>query len=128
MRRGGIGTSLAVILAATHAAAQMTLPAAAPVDGATQFKRQCATCHTLSASDAQRQGPTLAGVLGRRAGSVPGFHYSAGFEQASWTWDADNLDTWISNPSAMIPGTVMIYHQPNPAIRKQVIDYLKGQH
>lgn len=118
-----LGTTL---FGAGSASAQFTVPAAPPVDGATQFKRQCATCHTLNASEPQRQGPTLAHVYGRKAGTIAGFAYSDGLKNAGWVWDADNLDVWISNPQAMVPGSYMIYHQPNPAIRKQVIDYLRG--
>ncbi len=116
----------ALLLVAHGARAQLTLPTAAPVDGATLFQRQCGTCHTLDAALPQRQGPTLAGVIGRRAGSVPGFPYSAGFAQAGWIWDADNLDPWLANATSMVPGTVMIYRQSNPAIRRQIITYLEG--
>lgn len=108
--------------------AQFTVPALPPVDGPTQFKRQCATCHTLDASQPQRQGPTLAHVVGRKAGSVPGFAYSEGLKNAGWIWDVQSLDVWIQNPKAIVPGTYMIYHQPDPAIRKQIIDYLQGLH
>ena len=71
--------------------------------------------------------PTLAGVVGRHAGSVPGFHYSAGFAHADWTWDAAHLDRWITNPQAMIPGAVMPYHQANPKIRAAIVHYLTEQ-
>lgn len=128
MRSILLAATIAGVLASAGARAQMALPTPAPIDAATLFVRQCGTCHTLNAAEPQRQGPTLAGVIGRKAGSVPGFHYSAGFAQAGWTWDEDNLDTWIAGPSAMIPGTVMIYHQPNPDIRKRIIGYLKDQH
>ena len=67
--------------------AQMPLPAAKPPDGATLFKQQCATCHTTSASEPARQGPTLAKVVGRKAGTADGFKYSAGFAKADLVWD-----------------------------------------
>ena len=115
---------IAAGLFATAASAQIPLPASAPPDGATLFKRQCATCHTLSATEPMRQGPPLGGVVGRHVGSVAGFHYSAGFANADWTWDADRLDRWITNPQAVIPGTVMAYKQANAATRHTIIAYL----
>ena len=108
--------------------AQMSVPEAAPPDGAKLFKTQCATCHTLHAADPKRQGPTLEGVLGRKAGSVPDFKYSAGFAKADWTWDESRLDTWLTNPQAMIPGAIMLYKQAKPEVRAAVIAYLKGLH
>ena len=75
-----------------------------------------------------RQGPPLGGVIGRPAGSVPGFKYSEGFATAHFTWDDDHLDAWLTNPQAVIPTAVMAYRQANPAIRKSIIDWLKEQH
>src|SRR5215469_1946493 len=74
------------------ASAQMPLPEAKPPDGPTLFKQQCATCHTNNATDPVRQGPSLFGVVGRRAGSVDGFHYSAGLTKADFSWDDVKLD------------------------------------
>jgi cytochrome c len=110
------------------ASAQMTLPAAKPPSGEETFKRQCATCHTVNAADPQRQGPTLAGVFGRKAGSVAGFHYSAGFAKADWSWDEGRLDTWLTNPQAMIPGAIMPYRQAKADVRAAIIGYLKDLH
>lgn len=110
------------------AAAQMALPTQKPLTGAEMFKRQCATCHTTSAADPPRQGPTLAGVFERKAGSVADFHYSPGFAAANWTWDRDHLDAWLTNPQAVIPGAIMPYRQANAAVRAALIDYLKELH
>jgi cytochrome c len=102
-------------------------PAAAPSPDAL-FRNQCGTCHTLSAAEPLRQGPPLGGVFGRKAGSVVGFKYSAGFAKADFTWDAQHLDAWLTHPQAVIPGAVMGYRQANPATRKAIIDWLKEQH
>src|ERR1700759_1386054 len=99
------------MLVAVAAMAQMPLPEAKPPDGPTLFKQQCATCHTNNASDPIRQGPSLFGVIRRHAGTAEGFHYSAGFAKADFTWDAARLDAWMTNPQAMIPGAVMAYRQ-----------------
>ena len=117
-----------MMLMASVAMAQMPLPEAKPPDGPTLFKQQCATCHTINTTDPVRQGPSLFGLIGRRAGSVDGFHYSPGFAKADFAWDEAKLDAWITNPQAMIPGTVMAYRQAKPEIRAAIIAYLKELH
>lgn len=102
----------------------MALPQAAPPDGAALFRTQCGTCHSLRAGEV-RQGPNLAGVYGRRAGSLPGYKYSAGFADADWTWDEARLDPYLANPQAVIKGGVMGYRQAKPEVRQAVIAYLK---
>ena len=123
-----LGGTVSIILSATMACAQFNMPAAKPLTGEQQFQRQCSTCHTLDAAEPQRQGPTLAHVYGRQAGRIKGYQYSAGFAKADWTWDESHLDTWITNPQAMIPGAVMPYHQGKPEVRAAIIGYLKGLH
>ena len=108
------------------ASAQMALPEAKAFDGAVVFKQQCAVCHTVNLTDAQRQGPTLAKVVGRKAGNVDGFKYSAGFAQADFIWDESKLDAWLTNPQAVIPGAIMAYKQAKPEIRTAIMTYLKG--
>jgi cytochrome c len=127
----GLAISLgfcSAVLVAKAVMAQMPLPEAKPPDGPTLFKQQCATCHTNNLTDPIRQGPSLFGIIGRRAGSADGFHYSAGFAKADFSWDDARLDAWISNPQQMIPGTVMAYRQAKPEVRAAVIAYLKELH
>ena len=114
-----------VVLSASLGHAQMSLPDAAKPDGAKLFKTQCATCHTLTSSEPQRQGPTLEKVVGRKAGSLPGYHYSAGFGKADWSWDESRLDAWLTNPQSVIPGSIMLYKQAKPETRAAIITYLK---
>lgn len=111
-----------------RAQAQLALPAAKPLDGASLFTQQCATCHTTNLSDPQRQGPSLVGIVGRPAGKADGFHYSAGFEQANFVWDEARLDAWLTDPQAVIPGAIMPYRQPKAEIRGALIAYLKELH
>lgn len=127
MRAVAMGVAAAWALAGS-ASAQMALPEAAAPDGAKLFKNQCATCHTIHASDPHRQGPTLEGVYGRKAGSVADFHYSPGFAKADWTWDEPHLDAWLTNPQAVIPGAIMPYHQGKAEVRTAIIGYLKDLH
>lgn len=117
-----------VLLAPGAAFAQMAVPQPEPPDGATLFRRQCAACHTLNTTDAPRQGPTLAGVVGRKIGSVAGYKYTPGYDTADASWDEERLDRYLTNPQAMFPGSTMAYRQSNPAIRQSIIAYLKDQH
>jgi cytochrome c len=112
-------------LVAQIAGAQMPLPAAKPADGATLFKQQCATCHTTNPSEPVRQGPSMFRIVGRPAGKVDGFHYSAGFAKADFVWDDAKLDAWLANPQAIIPGAIMAYRQPKAETRAAIIAYLK---
>ena len=101
--------------------------AAAPaLDGAALFQKQCSACHTLDASAPPRQGPTLAGVYGRKPGTVPGFQYSPGFAKADFAWDESHLNAYLTNPQAVIPGAIMPYRQAKAPVREAIIAYLKG--
>jgi cytochrome c len=113
------------VLVVKIAAAQMPLPAAKPPDGAALFKQQCGTCHTTNLSEPVRQGPSLFKIVGRQAGKLDGFRYSAGFAKADFTWDEARLDAWLTNPQEVIPGSVMAYRQPKPETRTTIIAYLK---
>jgi cytochrome c len=108
------------------ASAQISLPATKPSDGAALFKQQCATCHTTNISDLPRQGPSLVQIIGRQAGKVEGFHYSPALAHAGFTWDEDRLDAWLTNPQAVVPGTIMTYRQEKAETRAAIITYLKG--
>jgi cytochrome c len=103
----------------------MPLPAAKPPDGAALFKQQCGTCHTTDASEPVRQGPPLDKIIGRQAAKVNGFHYSPAFAKADFVWDEAKLDAWMSNPQALIPGSMMAYRQTKPETRAAIIAYLR---
>ena len=85
----------------------------------------CKACHAVVAGQ-NGIGPSLAGVVGRKAGSVAGYAYSEPFRKLDLTWDEASLDKWLTNPMAMAPGTRMSFSgYPEAAKRKAVIDYLK---
>jgi cytochrome c len=111
------------------AALAQAAPEGAPsLDGAALFRQQCSACHSVNAGDPPRQGPTLAGVYGRRAGSVPQFKYSAGFASTDVVWDEAHLDAYLTNPQGVIAGSMMPYKQAKAPVRKAIIGYLKEQH
>ena len=74
--------------------------------GANVFKK-CATCHSTDGS--KRVGPTLAGVVGRKAGTAPGFRYSRAMKGAAVVWDDKSLDAYRAAPREFIPGNVMAF-------------------
>jgi cytochrome c oxidase assembly protein subunit 11 len=95
-----------------------------PVDGRQMFNEQCAACHAL---DVNKYGPKLGGVFGRRAGTAPGYNYSAALRNSAVTWSADSLNRWLANPKKFIPGVKMPVSVPDPIARRDIIAYLKEQ-
>jgi len=113
---------------AAHAQLPFDVPKPAPPTGQSLFASQCGTCHTSERGAPPRQGPNLAGVYLRKAGSLADFHYSSGFAKAGFVWDDAHLDAWLTNPQKLIPGAVMLYRQANAATRTGIIAWLKEQH
>lgn len=83
----------------------LATPAGDPVRGEAVYSR-CFACHSL---DADRTGPRHCGLVGRRAGSVPGFDYSPAMRASGIVWDAKNLDRFLADPLGTVPGTSMGY-------------------
>ncbi|WP_439359861.1 c-type cytochrome [Bradyrhizobium sp. DASA03007] len=127
MRAVVLALCTAMVLMMRVADAQMPLPAARPLDGATLFKQQCAVCHTTNLSEPMRQGPPLVKIVGRPAGKLNGFRYSENLAKADFAWDEAKLDAWLANPQAVVPGVVMAYRQAKPETRAAIITYLKEQ-
>jgi cytochrome c len=74
-------------------------------------------------------GPTLAGVVDRKAGSVPGFAYSTANKNSGDTWDEQTLDIYLTDPKKFMPGTKMVFAGvKNPTDRKALVEYLKEHH
>ena len=89
--------------------------------GKKQFSA-CAACHSVD--HANGVGPYLDGVVGRRAGSVDGFHYSRAMKGAG-TWTPARLDAFVAEPQHAVPGTVMPYAgQPDAQARADLLAYL----
>ncbi|MCR0982563.1 c-type cytochrome [Roseomonas populi] len=107
-------------------AALATPAAAADAErGGTLFQRQCVACHQL-AQPRNGVGPHLQGVVGRAAGSVQGFNYSPAMKNAGIEWTPDQLDTYLANPIAKVPGSRMPTRVPNEADRADIIAFLQG--
>ncbi|HSN71997.1 MAG TPA: c-type cytochrome [Steroidobacteraceae bacterium] len=68
----------------------------------------CETCHTLDHTEPELTGPTLDGIYGRKAASIPDFPYSDAMRAIDWTWNAETLGRFIANPDATVPGNEMV--------------------
>jgi len=85
---------------------------------------RCEACHSLQYD---RTGPRHCGLVGRRAGSVPGFAYSAAMKRSKLTWDERTLDRFLANPPGVVPGTAMTYAGVADAQeRADLIAYLRA--
>ena len=83
---------------------------------------RCQACHALAYD---RVGPRHCGLLGRRAGAVPGFEYSAAMKRSGFVWDERTLDRFLADPLKTVPGTTMTYAGvADPIERANLIAYL----
>jgi cytochrome c len=94
--------------------------------GERAFRTRCGTCHSLDPGQ-NRAGPSLAGVIGRKAGSVEGARYSQGLRDSGITWDAQSLDGFLADPRGTVPGTSMTVALRDAAQRAAIIAYLSGR-
>lgn len=88
-----------------------------------QVFARCAACHSAAPGE-NKIGPSLAGVVGRKSGSEPGFNYSPALKKANITWDEHSLDQFLANPTANVRGTKMLISVPNAMDRDNIIAYL----
>jgi cytochrome c len=91
------------------------------------FKQQCAACHAVAKDAPMGMGPNLAGIVGRQAGKMEGFKYSAEFRKGldGKKWTPELLNAWLTEPQDVAPGTYMMYKQGDASVRKTIIEYLK---
>ena len=116
-------TKAGLVLAQRLASASAALGAGDPTAGKTVFASHCAVCHATEPGQ-KKVEPTLAGIVGSKSGSVPGFDFSAAMKEANITWDEANLDKYLANPSGFVHGTKMFVNLPSETDRQNVIAYL----
>ncbi|MGO8915129.1 MAG: c-type cytochrome [Stellaceae bacterium] len=92
-----------------------------PERGAKVYQR-CMSCHS---PDANKFGPMHRGVFGRQAGKLPDYHYSDALAGAGFAWDEAQLERWLTDPKALVPGTKMTFKLVDAQDRADVIAYLK---
>ena len=121
------GALLAAGLAPLAATAQ-EMPAGDADRGRTYFQAACALCHSPELGPDNtviiKQGPSLVGVVGRPAGSLPHFTYTHAMKTSGFTWDVATLNRFLTNPLVVLPGTTMPMLIPDAQNRADVIAYL----
>ncbi|MGB3272613.1 MAG: copper-containing nitrite reductase [Xanthobacteraceae bacterium] len=114
--------------AAKPAAPAQPVVAAAGIDGdvvhGRQVYKKCQACHSLEPGR-NTLGPSLAGIVGSKAGEVPNYNFSNAMKQSGIVWTPENLDAYLRDPQKLVPGNKM----PFPGLktdddRKNVIAYL----
>ena len=102
--------------------------AAAAQDAAAGEKvfTKCKICHQIGEGAKNMVGPVLNGVVGRKAGTYPDYHYSDANKNSGITWDEVTLKEYLKDPKAKVPGTKMVF----PGLKSDedianVIAYLK---
>jgi cytochrome c len=96
--------------------------------GAQVFANECAVCHSVTKGMTGMMGPNLAGVVGRKSGSLEGFNYSQAMRNKDINWQAENIAQLITQPQAFVPGTYMPYMGLASADDRQaVVCFLKEQ-
>ena len=90
------------------------------------FFAKCKVCHMPPDAAKSLVGPSLAGVVGRKAGTVEGYHYSDANKNSGITWDEAELKKYLKDPKGVVPGTKMVF----PGLQSEqdidnVIAYLK---
>ncbi|MGD9831570.1 MAG: cytochrome c family protein [Piscinibacter sp.] len=115
-----LSTALAAALLAT---APTAFGAGDAVRGQQLYESRCIACHSVEQS---RVGPSHQGVLGRRAGSVPGYDYSPALKASRLVWSERTLDAWLADPQRLIPGQKMGVQVKDANDRADLIAYLKA--
>ncbi len=98
---------------------------AADVEAGKVAFKKCALCHTTEPGK-NKIGPSLFGIVGRKSASVENFNYSEAMKKFDHTWDAETLDTYLTDPRVTVPDTKMIFPGiKDKAERDDVIAYLE---
>jgi glucose/arabinose dehydrogenase len=130
--RSALASSLLLLVflgSAGQAAGQASL-AGDSDRGKAIFQQNCALCHSTGTEvrPAAGQGPGLAGVVGRRAASLPNFGYTKALQASNLQWTAAMLDQFLAGPGDLVPGTAMVIAVVNAADRRDLIAFLAMLH
>ena len=98
---------------------------AGPAEGRQYFAANCAACHSTNRGE-NRTGPSLAGIIGRKSGSAPGFSYSPGLKAANITWTNESLERWLQKPTNEVHTSRMLISVRSQTDRSNLIAYLNS--
>jgi cytochrome c len=88
--------------------------------------KKCAACHTFGKGEPNKVGPNLYGVLGGPKAHAPGFNYSAAMRSKGGDWNFEELNAFITNPKAHVPGTIMAFAGvPQAGERADILAYVR---
>lgn len=96
--------------------------------GEALVKSKCSSCHTWNKGGANKVGPNLWGVVGRKKGGHEGYSYSSGMKKMTGTWTFEDLYLYLPNPAGMVKGTKMTFRLPKWKQRADVLAFLRTQH
>ncbi|MDA9406015.1 c-type cytochrome [Bradyrhizobium sp. CCBAU 45384] len=91
------------------------------------FNNACRTCHSIQKDD-NRLGPNLHQIIGRKAGSLPDYNYSAAMRNSDFIWDEAKLARFIANPDEVVPGNKMTPYGGLSSVedRKKIVLFLRS--
>ncbi len=112
---------MALLVALSAGNAAFAEDAQAVSRGLAVYENNCAGCHSV---EANRVGPKHAGIVGRKAGSIKDFSYSAALKKSELVWNKDLLARWLTDPEQVIPGQAMGFRLGNVQDRMDVVAYL----
>jgi len=93
--------------------------------GAKLFTSECSECHTMKEGK-NKKGPSIYGVLGRKAATISDYDYSSAIRSSNIVWSEAKLDEYITSPAKMVPGGKMKYEGLRDAAKRDdLIKYLK---
>lgn len=119
----GTASILALFVDSGGAAAQT-----AALPGAQVFAAKCAACHSVDRARGSAMAPNLAGVVGRRAGTIPRFSYSPALARSGIVWDVARLDTFLASPQRAVRGNRMAFAGiANAKERSDLIAFLQSK-
>lgn len=99
-------------------------PAGNPEAGSDVFASECSDCHSVRQGK-NKKGPSLFGVVGRKSASIADFNYSDAMRSLNTVWTVEKIETYITNPKAMVPGGKMKYDGlADPKARADLLAYL----
>ena len=119
-----VARCLIMLVSAGALSAPLTAYAQGDAAAGEKVFAHCAPCHSTKPGE-KKFGPSLAGVVGRKSATEPGYNYSSAMKGANVTWDEKTLDEYLQGPGKLVRGTSMIYSVPNEKDRQDVIAYLK---